>query len=99
MTGTQDTCSLVQVYQWYETEDSHNHNTQTGDHDNHVEKSYSYDTDWFDHHIDSSNFANTLGTQSVVRGVPTHDYLQATTTLTWTHGQSTPAYRQTPGSR
>jgi signal recognition particle receptor subunit beta len=59
--GTQDTCSLVQVYQWYETEDSQSHNTQAGDHDNHVEKSYSYDTDWFDHHIDSSNFANTLG--------------------------------------
>ena len=52
---------VVQVYQWYETEDERNHNIETGDHDNHVEKSYSYDTDWFDHHIDSSNFANTLG--------------------------------------
>ena len=30
------------------------------DHDNH-EKSYSYDTGWFDQHIDSSNFASTLG--------------------------------------
>jgi len=54
---------VVQVYQWYETEDSpaHRSSMDTGDHDGHVEKSYSYDTDWFDHHIDSSNFANTLG--------------------------------------
>eukprot|EP00092_Neocalanus_flemingeri_P003678 GFUD01003952.1.p1 GENE.GFUD01003952.1~~GFUD01003952.1.p1 ORF type:complete len:406 (+),score=125.46 GFUD01003952.1:100-1317(+) len=52
---------VVQVYQWYETEDAHNQNIDTGDHDTHVEKSYSYDTDWFDQHIDSSNFANTLG--------------------------------------
>jgi len=52
---------VVQVYQWYETEDERRSNIETGDHDNHVEKSYSYDTDWFDHHIDSSNFANTLG--------------------------------------
>ena len=73
--GNQETCSLVQVYQWYETEDSHSHNTQTGDHDNHVEKSYSYDTDWFDHHKDSSNFANTLGTQGVMHGVFAHDYV------------------------
>ena len=78
---------VVQVYQWYETEDSHNHNTVTGDHEDHVERSYSYDTDWFDHHIDSSNFANTLGTQVGCNGVPTHGYLQATTTLTWTPGQ------------
>ena len=36
--------------------------SDSGDLDSaHVEKSYSYDTDWFDKHIDSSNFANTLG--------------------------------------
>ena len=35
--------------------------SDSADHDAHVEKSYSYDTDWFDRHIDSSNFANTLG--------------------------------------
>jgi len=52
---------VVQVYQWYESEDAPHHNTDRGDHDNHVEKSYSYDTDWFDKHIDSSSFANTLG--------------------------------------
>lgn len=52
---------VVQVYQWYEIEDERKQNTELGDHDTHVEKSYSYDTDWFDHHIDSSNFANTLG--------------------------------------
>jgi len=52
---------VVQVYQWYEIEDERKQNTEVGDHDTHVEKSYSYDTDWFDHHIDSSNFANTLG--------------------------------------
>ena len=46
---------VVQVYQWYETED-----TRTGNNDDH-EKSYSYNTDWFDYHIDSSNFASTLG--------------------------------------
>jgi len=52
---------VVQVYQWYEIEDAPHHNTDRGDHNNYVEKSYSYDTDWFDKHIDSSNFANTLG--------------------------------------
>jgi len=33
-----------------EISDNHNH-----------EKTYSYDTDWYEYHIDSSNFANTLG--------------------------------------
>ena len=42
-------------------EDERKQTSNTGDHDNHIEKSYSYDTDWFDKHIDSSNFANTLG--------------------------------------
>ena len=82
---------VVQVYQWYETEDDHNHNTETGDHDNHVDKSYSYDTDWFDHHIDSSNFANTLGIPDEDLDTPSNNILQATTTLTWTPGQPTPA--------
>ena len=49
---------VVQVYQWYETEDTASHQKDDA---NHVERSYSYDTDWFDYHIDSSNFANTLG--------------------------------------
>jgi len=52
---------IVQVYQWQESEDSVSTNRDSGDHDAHVEKSYSYATDWVDHHIDSSNFANTLG--------------------------------------
>merc|ERR1719192_2729352 len=49
------------VYQWQESEDSVSTSRDSGDHDAHVEKSYSYATDWVDHHIDSSNFANTLG--------------------------------------
>jgi len=49
---------VVQVYQWRETEDTVSHQKDDA---NHVERSYSYDTDWFDYHIDSSNFANTLG--------------------------------------
>ena len=49
------------MYQWQESEDSVSTNRDSGDHDAHVEKSYSYATDWVDHHIDSSNFANTLG--------------------------------------
>jgi len=53
---------VVQVYQWYEIEDRVSSDRDSGDLDSaHVEKSYSYDTDWFDKHIDSSNFANTLG--------------------------------------
>ena len=40
--------------------------SDTGDHDAHVEKSYSYATDWFDSHIDSSNFASTLGTNNLI---------------------------------
>merc|ERR1719334_2900151 len=53
---------VVQVYQWYETEDQRSQNPETASSDPHDhEKTYSYDTDWFDHHIDSSNFANTLG--------------------------------------
>jgi len=52
---------VVQVYQWYETEDRKTREDTTGELESHVEKTYSYDTDWFDHHIDSSNFASTLG--------------------------------------
>jgi len=52
---------VVQVYQWQETEDTRTgSNLQGEEHDNH-EKSYSYSTDWYDYHIDSSNFASTLG--------------------------------------
>jgi len=50
---------VVQVYQWYETEDQVN--VETPDHDSHTQKSYSYATDWFEYHIDSSHFYNTLG--------------------------------------
>jgi len=50
---------IVQVYQWYETEDSVTAGREAAD--SHVEKSYSYSTDWLDHHVDSSNFASTLG--------------------------------------
>ena len=51
--------SPPQVYQWYETEDGVSAGREAAD--SHVEKSYSYDTDWLDHHVDSSNFAHTLG--------------------------------------
>ena len=54
---------VVQVYQWYETEDTASHQKDDA---NHVERSYSYDTDWFDYHIDSSNFANTLGKDRII---------------------------------
>ena len=57
--------ATTQVYQWQESEDSVSTNRDSGDHDAHVEKSYSYATDWGDHHIDSSNFANTLGEEIV----------------------------------
>jgi len=52
---------VVQVYQWFETEDQRptSQDDQGDPHDH--EKTYSYDTDWFDYHIESSSFANTLG--------------------------------------
>ena len=50
---------VVQVYQWYETEDQTN--METGEHDSHREKTYSYNRDWFEYHIDSESFYNTLG--------------------------------------
>jgi len=52
---------VVQVYQWFETEDQRatNQENLVDPHDH--EKTYSYDTDWFDYHIESSSFANTLG--------------------------------------
>ena len=52
------------MYQWYETEDGVSAGREAAD--SHVEKSYSYDTDWLDHHVDSSNFANTLGMLSLI---------------------------------
>lgn len=51
---------VVQMYQWYETEDPQN-NMEAADHDSHRERSYSYSTDWFEYHIDSDSFYNTLG--------------------------------------
>jgi len=53
---------VVQVFQWDETVDQKNQNPETASSDPHDhEKTYSYDTDWYDHHIDSSGFYNTLG--------------------------------------
>lgn len=54
---------VVQMYQWYEIEDRKDatHGSIEGDHDGHVETTYSYDTDWFDHRIDSESFNNPLG--------------------------------------
>jgi len=52
---------VVQVYQWHEIEDKRSENVETGDHDSHTEKTYSYDKDWFEYHIDSSSFAHPMG--------------------------------------
>ena len=47
------------MFQWYETEDQRN--VENFEHDSHTEKSFSYDTDWFEFHIDSEQFSNELG--------------------------------------
>jgi len=52
---------VVQVYQWYETEDQHESNVETAEHDSHRQRTYSYNTDWFEYHIESLSFYNTLG--------------------------------------
>jgi len=54
---------VVQMYQWKETENTkkHTHVNADGEHVTHVEKTYSYSKDWFDHHIDSSSFQRTWG--------------------------------------
>jgi len=53
----------VQMYQWYEIEDRRDSpaGAHGGDHDAHVETTYSYDKDWFDIRIDSETFDNSLG--------------------------------------
>jgi len=51
---------LVQMYQWYETED-HKENHDPAQHDMHVESTYSYARDWFDYHIDSDTFHYSMG--------------------------------------
>jgi len=50
---------LVQMYQWYETAD--HKDTPEGEHDAHVETTYSYAKEWFDSRIDSEAFYNPLG--------------------------------------
>jgi len=52
---------VVQVYQWYETEDQQDSNIETAEHDSHRQRTYSYNTDWFEYHIESMSFYNTLG--------------------------------------
>ena len=51
------------MYQWYEIEDRQDNSAgaHEGDHDGDVVTTYSYDTDWFDHLIDSERFDSTLG--------------------------------------
>jgi len=51
---------LVQMYQWYETEDQKDQKLDLHGHD-HIESTYSYARDWFDHPIDSESFHNSLG--------------------------------------
>ena len=50
---------LVQMYQWYETAD--HKDTPEGEHDAHVETTYSYAKEWFDSRIDSEAFYNPMG--------------------------------------
>ena len=54
---------LVQMYQWYETADQkpENSNQHQGEHDTHVETTYSYAMEWFDSQIDSNAFQNPMG--------------------------------------
>jgi hypothetical protein len=51
------------VFQWYETEDQVHiiGGATEGDHDSHITTTYSYDTGWFDHRIDSEAFNNPMG--------------------------------------
>lgn len=51
------------MYQWFETEDRKETpaGASDGDHDGHVDTTYSYDLGWFDHRIDSESFFNPLG--------------------------------------
>lgn len=51
----------AQMFQWYETEDARQEVIHEGDHDAHVEATYSYATDWFDRRINSEMFHNTMG--------------------------------------
>ena len=51
---------LVQMYQWYETEDRKDP-PANDEHEVHVETTYSYAKDWFDNRIRSESFQNTLG--------------------------------------
>jgi len=51
----------AQMYQWFETEDAKQEVVHEGDHDGHIEATYSYDRDWFDRRIDSESFHNTMG--------------------------------------
>ena len=53
----------VQMYQWYEIADQRDTQSAVheGDHDSHVETTYSYAKDWFDVRIDSEMFENPMG--------------------------------------
>lgn len=68
---------VVQMYQWYETEDQNNNmNIETADHDSHIEKTYSYAKDWFEYSIDSDHFHNPLGHHN-----PHHDQWPVNSTI------------------
>ena len=88
--GTKDFYGpILQVYQWYETEDSVTAGREAAD--NHIEKSYSYYTDWLDHHVDSSNFASSLGNNTDCLVLYHYVNVKVTTTPTRTPGLSTRA--------
>ena len=50
---------VVQMYQWFESEDRRD--SGNADHDGHMDLSYSYDTGWFDRLIDSESFNSPMG--------------------------------------
>ncbi|XP_023320761.1 transmembrane protein 43-like [Eurytemora carolleeae] len=52
---------VVQMYQWYETEDQLSASLESAEHDSHREKTYSYSSDWFEYPIESKSFYNELG--------------------------------------
>lgn len=53
----------VEVYQWKETEHTKKRTVRNADGEEvtHIDKSYTYHKDWFEHHIDSSRFHNSFG--------------------------------------
>ena len=74
---------VVQMYQWYETEDQVSGNLESAEHDSHREKTYSYNTDWFEYPVESRSFYNELGW--CIYAILTHSFIMNSNTgLYWT---------------